>query len=887
MTTPRPESALLRKEAKQLLDGSKAQRRTRKSQVMNMSGTTLTREMKRLSINDRSKGETGIMRVQVLNALGLGLPTVKTWTKKSIIYMLEEIFEHNDFSEENVKNKGVAISYLQEFLARKCLGPPPMAPDSESATSTPTYRNLAKQLRELGNENDARICDHADSFGEQIDPDTFERLMELTDTTWNDTTGEKNSENGTAKRLFNDTDPITPDTLRKKRQLLMQQMTAVDKLMKQHPIEQPRQLRKRNQDVVYVEEETREPNTSSSSNSTTEDITRQDTTVTRANTIDTALQRSHSTGSFGIIWSRYDSTNDTGEKAKLFLQRPLNLTRTEEGWEKIVNFANTREMIYQDHAQVNLRGLHFFSACALLVAKCDNIEDNTGFGDTPTMEGNEELAREWLGLIYQAGVRRLGSGCVFEQIKFSNAARRGLAGAGTKPPDPSHVATFFSQLYNAAGASNTRRRNQATYTSSATHNNTFQTTIPPPHAHVPQETIDTITTQARSLAPIGMDLSILDQAITTIASKKGATFRDKQVGGIKALGNGSRSKDTERESHQELDWTTATSAKQATNAAVSLSTDALESARITKSNVALMNCGHSNVKKCILAILMRKFTSEDFQMHLMIPRTTGAPDTKDIKIALGEAQTCKRTGGIANVSSETEDRKYYGWFRLGVEAIIVIVAPSLDFGLTSALRFFADNTPIFEACGTPLCMVTRALCKTLIAAERQREQALTSKHNTTELLLSYSEPPEIMALKQKLLSWSRDEQEDEYIRFKRCMDTHQSPNTTVTRETGKKKESNNSRPTRNSRTEVKSEREKPPTLPNFTRKTWSEKYGPKTVRGNKVKLCFYHCNRQGGCAQMATCPNDHTTFPDKYNGKHFADLTEGQRSEVLAACQKP
>ena len=203
------------------------------------------------------------------------------------------------------------------------------------------------------------------------------------------------------------------------------------------------------------------------------------------------------------------------------------------------------------------------------------------------MEGNEELAREWLGLIYQAGVRRLGSGCVFEQIKFSNAARRGLAGAGTKPPDPSHVATFFSQLYNAAGASNTRRRNQATYTSSATHNNTFQTTIPPPHAHVPQETIDTITTQARSLAPIGMDLSILDQAITTIASKKGATFRDKQVGGIKALGNGSRSKDTERESHQELDWTTATSAKQATNAAVSLSTDALESARITKSNVWL------------------------------------------------------------------------------------------------------------------------------------------------------------------------------------------------------------------------------------------------------------------------------------------------------------
>ena len=177
-------------------------------------------------------------------------------------------------AKKMLKTKGMAISYLQEFLARKCLGPPPMAPGTEPATTTPTYQNLAKQLRELGKENDARICDHVDSFGEQIDPDTFERLMELTDTTWNDTTGEKNSENGTAKRLFNDTDPITPDTPRKKRQLLMQQMTAVDELMKQHPIEQPRQLRKRNHDVVYVEEENGESNTSTSSNSTTEDTTR-------------------------------------------------------------------------------------------------------------------------------------------------------------------------------------------------------------------------------------------------------------------------------------------------------------------------------------------------------------------------------------------------------------------------------------------------------------------------------------------------------------------------------------------------------------------------------------------------------------------------------------
>ena len=215
MTTPRPESDLLRKEAKQLLDGSRTHRKTRKSQITNMSGAALAREMKRLSINDRSKGEAGIMRVQVLGALGLGLPTVKTWTKKSIIYMLEEVFEHKDFSEENVKNKGMAISYLQEFLAKKCLGPPPPAPNTtEADTTAPRYRNLATKLRDLGEENDALICDHADKYEEQIDPETFERLMSVAKTTWEEKSTESSGESGTSKRLFEETEPLTPDMLK-------------------------------------------------------------------------------------------------------------------------------------------------------------------------------------------------------------------------------------------------------------------------------------------------------------------------------------------------------------------------------------------------------------------------------------------------------------------------------------------------------------------------------------------------------------------------------------------------------------------------------------------------------------------------------------------------
>jgi len=183
-------------------------------------------------------------------------------------------------------------------------------------------------------------------------------------------------------------------------------------------------------------------------------------------------------------------------------------------------------------------------------------------------------------------------------------------------------------------------------------------------------------------------------------------------------------------------------------------------------------------------------------------------------------------------------------------------------------------------------MVTRALCKTLSAAERQREQAVTNNNKTAELLLCFTEPTDILLAKQKLLSWSRDEQEDEYIRYKRCMDNFQSPSGTASHEGNRKKESTNTRSTKTNKTEVKIERGKQTSLPISTIKTWNEKYGVKMVNGSKIKLCWYHCNRQGGCRQLATCSNDHNTFPDKYNGKHYTDLTEAQRSDVVKTCQR-
>jgi len=876
-STPRPTSDLLLKLAKQLYEGSESKRKMKKNAVTNMNGAALTREMKKYAIPDKSMGETGIMRIQVLHALGLGLPPSKYWTKKSIIYVLDHILNVDDYDKEKVKNKDSAIRFLQEVIAEN--GSNETQEKSQSSTITdlttliPTYCVLASKLREIGAENDAKICDHADKYGEGIEPETFERLTSMVAADW----GDKSSGNEatTSKRLFTgDTSP-TPAKLQKRRKALMEQVSSVEKLIRQDSENTQRRLRPHHK-VSYVEEDDTLTG-SSSVDTATEEMNQTDPKI--------GLQRSHSTGSFGIIWSRDDSTDHMTQNARRFLQQPLKLSRDENGWEKIVNFSNTRETVYQDHQQHRLRGLHFFTACALLVSKCGNVTDDTGFGEAPTVEGNEEIAREWLGRLYQSGVKRLGTGCVFEQIKFSHAARKGLAGAGAKPPDPSHVATFFSQLFNASADKHDRRRPQFARTATLTNDMSNNDTIPPPHATVPQEIVDNITNQAKAIAPPGMDLSILENAVKTIASKKGATFRDKQLGGLKALSNGMRSKETERERYQEVDWSTATSSKQATSAAISMSVDALESARITKSNAGVLNLGHENVKKCILAVITRRFTSTDFQLHLLIPRTTGAPEIKDIKTALGEAQNNLRVGTMAHVSSEVDDRKYYMYLRLAIEALIVIVAPTLDFGLTSALRFYTDNTPIFEVSGTPLCMVTRALCKTLTSAMRQRDQALIMTTDDSELLLCYREPLEVNRLKQKLIGWSRDDQEDEFIRFKRCMDTYQSPNNTRLTDTGKKRDAPKTRQPRSDKTEVKTERKMVALLMQSTMPVWSEKYGTKLVNGKKIKLCWYHCNRRQGCEREATCPNDHAHYPDKYNGKKFADLSEVQRNEIARICK--
>ena len=141
----------------------------------------------------------------------------------------------------------------------------------------------------------------------------------------------------------------------------MEQVSTVEKLLRQEVEESQQRLRARRRSVSYAEVDDDEESTNNtpSVNAPTEDVERIYPTTTALDPRDLQPQRRNSTGSFGIVWSNDDTHTTMVDNAKLFLQQPLHLSRDEGGWEQIVNFANTREVIYQDHRQIKLRGMHF------------------------------------------------------------------------------------------------------------------------------------------------------------------------------------------------------------------------------------------------------------------------------------------------------------------------------------------------------------------------------------------------------------------------------------------------------------------------------------------------------------------------------------------------
>jgi hypothetical protein len=65
---------------------------------------------------------------------------------------------------------------------------------------------------------------------------------------------------------------------------------------------------------------------------------------------------------------------------------------------------------------------------------------------------------------------------------------------------------------------------------------------------------------------------------------------------------------------------------------------------------------------------------------------------------------------------------------------------------------------------------------------------------------------------------------------------------------------------------------------------WKREYGETRVDGKVVLMCWYHCNRPGGCVRQSECIHNHTVLPTAYKGKTLETCTPTFQKEVLRKC---
>jgi hypothetical protein len=607
-----------------------------------------------------------------------------------------------------------------------------------------------------------------------------------------------------------------------------------------------------------------------------------------------------SKGQTGDGWGKDLTTDERRELATEWLEdNEPELSSREDGWKGVVHFQATEQYVSDAYGKEELRGEHFYTATVRYLMEHPQMTkwDTTGYGSVPGTTGNHDVAEEWLGEMYRVGVKRLGGGAQFSQIRFSKVARKGLAGAGSTPPDPIHLAMLFTQLFQA-GEKGGRQR---TGDGNGSEKDEMRTSRG--HVEVPEGTLERIVDTAEQMAPVGMDRSIIRKAAKAVAAQKGETFRDKQITGLKSLGQG-RAKGGEGKEFGDLVSMVAINAKQQTEATISLSTEALWTARITAGNAGSMNPETKEVQKCILAILQRNFTSENFKLYHMVAQIPGTPSTTALSKAFGEANECKVDGRASVHSTAAEDRFHYTFLQRAMQALQVVVTPDLDVGFASGVKWFAEGITSFVANGTPMAMVTRAVSRFLLQAQRQRHQELMFADESGEEMLCFRETEAITNSKVKLLDWNRDAQVDQQIQWTRCMEQARTTGSTsmgnhdnktwghqgnqdrsggnrsvhfqqqVKQEGGGN--SGKQSDARNNGMEIN--------VNKIDKPKWKREYGETRVNGKVVLLCWYNSNRVGGCVKEATCTYDHKHYPEEYKGKPLSKCGAAFQKEVLKKC---
>ena len=365
--------------------------------------------------------------------------------------------------------------------------------------------------------------------------------------------------------------------------------------------------------------------------------------------------------------------------------------------------------------------------------------------------------------------------------------------------------------------------------------------------------------------------------------------------GLRSLGQG-RTRGGEGRDTGDLVSMVSIHATQQTEATISLSTEALWTARITSGSAGALNPEHKERQKCFLAVLKRGFTREGFKMSLLVPNVPGTPPLSELADAFGEADDCRRDSARSVHSTAEQDRRYYTYLQRALQVMQVIAAPDLDVGFASGVHWFSEAITSFVANGTPMAMTTRAISRFLLQAQRQRNQEMLFADDSGEEMLCFKETEAITLAKAKLLDWDRDTQVDQQIQWRRCLELSNEKD----RGHGKYGARQNggtgggeSYPTKASGSFAKTKAEgeyggKSSTMHvnynKIDKKVWQNTYGETRANGKVVLLCWYHSNRPGGCVRHTECPHDHNRYPTAYKGRALEKCDAPFQKEVLRKC---
>ena len=257
------------------------------------------------------------------------------------------------------------------------------------------------------------------------------------------------------------------------------------------------------------------------------------------------------------------------------------------------------------------------------------------------------------------------------------------------------------------------------------------------------------------LAPAGVDPEVVAKAVSAVASKPGNTFQHKQIAEWRLLGQG---KLKEGELELEATFVVVKSAKQLQLATITLSVECLMSARVSSAHADFMGLQSESMRDCILAVITRNFSNRHFALSKFVDALGGAPKKTLLTVGFGEAEKCEMSASVAGDSRTVEqDREIYPWFHLALLYLVIADVPSLDFGFSTAMMWFAKNTTLFAAMGVPLKMVTRCICKMMAHAQRTRAQIIAYPDEVDDLILKYVDSEAITKAKQQLMGWCAED----------------------------------------------------------------------------------------------------------------------------------